>query len=63
MPDADIERALCELERAERALVQLYREFIAEIRSARVELEDEMRRLRAITNAIKAERDLGMPLQ
>jgi hypothetical protein len=60
MPDPDIERALRELERAERALMQLYREFIAEIRSARVELETEMARLRAITNAIKAERDLGV---
>jgi hypothetical protein len=60
MPDPDIERALRELERAERALMQLYREFIAEIRSARVELETEMARLRAITNAIKAECDLGV---
>jgi hypothetical protein len=63
MPDADIERALCELERAERALVQLYREFIAEIRSARLELETEMARLRAVANAIEAERTDGMRLQ
>ena len=63
MPDADIERALCELERAERALVQLYGEFIAEIRSARLELETEMARLRAVANAIKAERTDGMRLQ
>jgi hypothetical protein len=63
MPDADIERALCELERAERALVQLYREFIAEIRSARLELETEMARLQAVANAIKAERTDGMRLQ
>ena len=60
MPEADIERALCELERSQRELVELYRGFIAEIRSARVELEAEMARLRAIANAIKAERDLGV---
>jgi hypothetical protein len=52
-----------EVIRAQRDLVQLYRDFIAEVRAVRIELETEMARLRAITNAIKAERDLGMPLQ
>jgi N-glycosylase/DNA lyase len=52
-----------EVIRAQRDLVQLYREFIAEVRGLRIELEAEMARLRAITNAIEAERDHSVPLQ
>jgi hypothetical protein len=59
MRDDDIEVAI----RTERKLVQVYQEFVAEIRSARIELETELARLRAITRAIEAERDLGVPLQ
>jgi len=46
--------------RAQRDLVQLYRDFIAEVRALRIELEAEMARLRAVMRAIEAERDLGV---
>jgi hypothetical protein len=38
-----------EIIRAQRDLLQLYRDFIAEVRALRIELEAEMARLRAIT--------------
>jgi N-glycosylase/DNA lyase len=49
-----------EVIRAQRDLVQLYREFIAEVRGLRIELEAEMARLRAVMRAIEAERDIGV---
>jgi hypothetical protein len=49
-----------EVIRAQRDLVQLYREFIAEVRGLRIELEAEMARLRAVMRAIEAERDHGV---
>jgi hypothetical protein len=57
MPEADDTE---EVIRAQRELVQLYRDFIAEVRALRIELEAEMARLRAVMRAIEAERDLGV---
>jgi hypothetical protein len=44
----------------QRELVQLYREFIAEVRALRIELEAEMARLRVVMRAIEAERSHGV---
>jgi hypothetical protein len=52
MRDDDIKVAI-----RQRELLQLYRDFIAEVRALRIELEAEMARLRAIMRAVQAERD------
>jgi hypothetical protein len=55
MRDDDIKVAI-----RQRELLQLYRDFIAEVRALRIELEAEMARLRAVMRAIEAERDHGV---
>jgi hypothetical protein len=55
MRDDDIKVAI-----RQRELLQLYRDFIAEVRALRIELEAERARLRAVMRAIEAERDHGV---
>jgi hypothetical protein len=55
MRDDDIKVAI-----RQRELLQLYPDFIAEVRALRIELEAERARLRAVMRAIEAERDHGV---